>query len=186
MCSALSDIHCKMFKEKVSGKLPHDNKIPVWHFSPSLPRHTHKQQHQLCACSSSWCIHFWAMFHCCKYPSSSASMNHKSPAFHYVHFFNRESENSSADNADMDDNCWHKQGTTQASLLMRIFNFVCKSTWAERMRLTLKPKTYFLPGSQSRRWHSKLITLWPQKPLETEDSTTKFWSCSSSENKKRF
>ena len=56
----------------------------------------------------------------------------------------------------------------------------------ERMRLTLKPKTYFLPGSQSRRWHSKLITLWPQKPLETEDSTTKFWSCSSSENKKRF
>ena len=72
-------------KKCLANYRPDSNKIPVWHFSPkALPRDWHTASSRFVQHVLVWCIHFWAMFHCCKYPSSSTSMSRKSLAFHYA------------------------------------------------------------------------------------------------------
>ena len=56
------------------------------------------------------------------------------------------------------------------------------------MQLTLKPKTYFLPGNftgEEGDIPSLLLSVTP-KTFETEDSTTFCWSCSYFERTKKI
>ena len=75
----------------------------------------------------------------------------------------------------MDDNC---------------LNCMQLQSWTTRMsssmQLTLKPKTYFLPGNFTGEGDipSLLLSVTP-KTFETEDSTTFCWSCSYFEKTKK-
>ena len=114
-----------------------------------------------------WCIHFWAMFHCCKYPSSSTSMSRKSLAFHYVMILVSS----------------RKSLSVSLTWMIIARTATTKLNYADELLHAADIETKDIFSSWQLHWRregdipSLLLSVTP-KTFETEDSTTFCLSCS--------